>query len=137
LLTFTLFEKLVHAALQRRLVSMARGLWVLFFGLIRHSHIRVLLRADIIFDGDLILIYVWGSKTDLDGYYARIPGFRAEATKLIAGKSWTDKVFPDWSESDAVGFILREGGYRRVQGGHPLPPWQRCELLRGARCGGH
>lgn len=91
---------------------LARGYYIMFMGLLRHSHVRRIMRADILFSRDPtnVKIWAWGYKTGshtLEGSYHKIVGFREEMELWINEKQWkwTDLMLEDWSEAEALAFL--------------------------------
>jgi hypothetical protein len=107
-----LFRDLLELALEKRRYELALGLHCLFFGLFRHHHLRIMLRADLLFTSDAryVLIYIWGAKASMDkieGHYVKVVGARQAFVELLASRrlSWADLIFTRWSESDAVAYV--------------------------------
>lgn len=102
---------MLHCALAAGRRDLARGLYFLFFSMVRHSHMRKMLRGDFSFssDGSFVEVWIWDSKTHstIGGYWVRVPGFRKEVEAWFKEKKfdWQDQVFPDWSETEAVRFV--------------------------------
>lgn len=103
---------LCRAAILHNKRYLARGFYIMYMGLLRHGHVRRIMRADFVFSRDPthVKLWAWGYKTGshtLEGSYHKIVGFREELELWINEKEWkwTDLMLEQWSEQEAVAFI--------------------------------
>lgn len=105
-------EGLVKTATKSGRKELAIGYHLLFHGLMRHNHIRKILRADVFFlpDVEHASVYTWDFKTGgsiFEGKTVRVYGIKkvliqhCEENRLM----WDDPLFPNWSEDEALAFF--------------------------------
>lgn len=84
---------------------LARGYFILLFGMLRLGHLHRLMKCDLVFSHPMNAWWCLDYETNtniLHGSYHKIIGFRKEAELWISEKNWlmTDLLHDTWSESD-------------------------------------
>lgn len=115
-----LVKDLVQTARADGKEYLAVGYELLYHCLFRHAHIGLIIRADVIFikNSDDVMIYLWNFKQNADiqtGAYVIIKDYRKTMEKFVRGKKMEDRLFPNWSEDDAVKYLQSYCNYRGLK----------------------